>query len=49
MGKIFKTVGAQTKRWTSKDELQTIIDELRISIEQTESDEEETAVGDKDT
>ena len=47
-GKIFKAVGSHAKQWASKDDLQTIIDELRISSEHTESEEEETTVDDKD-
>ena len=47
-GKIFKAIGAQAKQWASKDELQDIIDELRISIEQTEGQEEGASAEDKD-
>ena len=43
-GKLFRVVGAQAKQWASKDELRTIIDELRISIEQTEEEEEAATV-----
>ena len=48
MGQMFKAVGAHAKQWASKDELQTIVDELWISVEHTKSDEGETTVGDKD-
>ena len=47
-GKIFKAIGAQAKQRASKDELQDIIDELRISTEQTEGQEEGASAEDKD-
>ena len=46
-GKIFKAVGAHAKQWANKDELQSIIDELRISMEPADEEEEEKA-DDKD-
>ena len=42
-GKIFKAVGAQAKQWANQDELEAIIEELRISIDQTEEEVEEGA------
>ena len=46
---IFKAIGAQAKQWANQDELQTVIDELRIFVELIEDGEEETTVADKDT